>query len=398
MERSTSLRRCSRSQGGTAGRVLSCLRSWHGIPIGRLPAGRWGLLGRAALAVGLIVVVAGYVMPVISVNLDDAKEAYVQVRNPIAFVPDHDLWLLITPDIAIFPVMFVTCSGRRLVDRSRAATRAGRSASSFAGSRRPSRSSCWASAPASPSALVVPGSSASGLAWIARDRRDSLGARRGRDCDPALPALRDRPDHQPDAGVGGRHGRARDGIRGGRRRPAGAIREHHRHQHAGRGRLDAGRRSRCSSRCDGGSRRWWIGDSTGRGTTPSERPMRSPSSSATRSTWRRLRVALVDDRRGSGASRQRDGLAAARGPTDDRAARRRAAPGELSILMIVASIVASIGDLGGDGRGPAPLLDRRDADDPRRRALLFNATCDRCSRWSAASSSGGARATQSAGS
>ncbi len=76
------------------------------FPSGRLPTGRWGMLGRAALGFGLTIVVAGYLMPVISVNLAGSK-AYAPVRNPIALLPDLALWRLVTPDISIFPVMFV---------------------------------------------------------------------------------------------------------------------------------------------------------------------------------------------------------------------------------------------------------------------------------------------------
>ena len=76
------------------------------FPSGRLPAGRWGILGRAALGVGLLVVIAGYVMPGIGVNLA-GHDTYTPVRNPIALLPDLPVWRLVTPDNAIFPVMFV---------------------------------------------------------------------------------------------------------------------------------------------------------------------------------------------------------------------------------------------------------------------------------------------------
>jgi len=76
------------------------------FPSGRLPTGRWGILGRAALGVGLLLVVAGYVMPGIGVNLAGHDE-YTPVRNPIALLPDLPLWRLVTPDSSIFPVMVV---------------------------------------------------------------------------------------------------------------------------------------------------------------------------------------------------------------------------------------------------------------------------------------------------
>ncbi len=95
------------AQGGTGPAAFYLFAVLASVfPSGRLPAGRWGLLGRAALGVGLLVVIAGYFMPVISVNLV-ANEAYEEVPNPIAFLPDHAFWRLITPDVAIFPVMFM---------------------------------------------------------------------------------------------------------------------------------------------------------------------------------------------------------------------------------------------------------------------------------------------------
>jgi hypothetical protein len=76
------------------------------FPSGRLPTGLWGIVGRTALGVGLILVVAGYIMPDISVNLA-GHDAYMPVRNPIALLPDLPLWRLVTPDNSIFPVMLV---------------------------------------------------------------------------------------------------------------------------------------------------------------------------------------------------------------------------------------------------------------------------------------------------
>ena len=76
------------------------------FPSGRLPAGRWGILGRVALGVGLLLAMAGYVMPTISVHLA-GHGAYTPVRNPIPLLPDLSLWRLVTADTSIVPVMLV---------------------------------------------------------------------------------------------------------------------------------------------------------------------------------------------------------------------------------------------------------------------------------------------------
>jgi hypothetical protein len=134
------------------------------FPSGRLPAGQWGILGRAALGVGLIIVVAGYVMPVISVNVVDAGK-YVPVRNPIALVPDHAFWRLITPDTSILPVMLVTVAAAgSLIVRVKRARGTERQqlrwiATSFAFVV---LGVCAGFA----ISYVVPGSSVSGLAWV----------------------------------------------------------------------------------------------------------------------------------------------------------------------------------------------------------------------------------------
>jgi hypothetical protein len=134
------------------------------FPSGRLPMGPWGIIARAALGVGLTIVVAGYVMPVISVNLA-GNQAYAPVRNPIALLPDHALWRLITPDTSIFPIMFVTVAAAvSLIVRVRRAQ----------GTER--QQLRWMATSLAFAVLgvgtgfaigyLVPGSSASGLAWI----------------------------------------------------------------------------------------------------------------------------------------------------------------------------------------------------------------------------------------
>jgi hypothetical protein len=76
------------------------------FPSGGLPPGRWGGLGRAALMVGLVFVVAGCVMPLIYASVIGYPKG-VWVRNPIAILPDLSIWRLVTPDTAGFPIMFL---------------------------------------------------------------------------------------------------------------------------------------------------------------------------------------------------------------------------------------------------------------------------------------------------
>jgi hypothetical protein len=80
------------------------------FPSGRLPTGPWGGLARVALATGLILVAAAYVMPVISVSLA-GYAAKVPVRNPIALLPDLAIWRVITLDTAFFPVVILVIAG-----------------------------------------------------------------------------------------------------------------------------------------------------------------------------------------------------------------------------------------------------------------------------------------------
>ena len=74
------------------------------FPSGRLPTGRWGMVARAALAAGLFLVVAGFVMPVINISLA-TYETKVPVRNPIALLPDLPIWRVITLDTTFFPIV-----------------------------------------------------------------------------------------------------------------------------------------------------------------------------------------------------------------------------------------------------------------------------------------------------
>jgi hypothetical protein len=79
------------------------------FPTGRLPAGRWGWLGRAALAAGLALVLAGFVTPMINVSFATV-EAKVAVRNPIALFPDLAIWRVITLDTTFFPIVVLVAA------------------------------------------------------------------------------------------------------------------------------------------------------------------------------------------------------------------------------------------------------------------------------------------------
>ncbi len=73
------------------------------FPSGRLPAGRWGRVARAALGVGAALVALYPFMPTITANLWGA-DAPVAVRNPAAILPDLPLWQVLTSDTAILPI------------------------------------------------------------------------------------------------------------------------------------------------------------------------------------------------------------------------------------------------------------------------------------------------------
>jgi hypothetical protein len=89
------------------------------FPSGQLPTGRWGGLGRAALAVGLVVTVAGCLMPQIHAEIAGVPTSVI-VRNPVALLPGLPIWRLITPDSASLPVMLlVVPAALSLVVRTR---------------------------------------------------------------------------------------------------------------------------------------------------------------------------------------------------------------------------------------------------------------------------------------
>ena len=102
------------------------------------------------------------------------------------------------------------------------------------------------------------------------------------DRDPPVPAVRDRPDHQPDDRLGDRDRDPRRRVRGARRRAPGGARPGSPTRTPSRSRRRRSSRPRCSSRSGGGSSARWTGGSTGHGTTVSGRPRRSGSGCATR--------------------------------------------------------------------------------------------------------------------
>jgi hypothetical protein len=131
------------------------------FPSGHLPAGRWGPLARAGLAVALGFAAAAFVTPVLYVGFPGSEAA----PNPAALFPDLPIWRVVTPVSVIFPVMALVLAGAvSLAVRVRRAR----------GVERQQLRWIAASFGALMSAVVsgvvigvlVPGSSDTGLAWI----------------------------------------------------------------------------------------------------------------------------------------------------------------------------------------------------------------------------------------
>jgi len=130
------------------------------FPSGRLPAGRWGRLGRVGLGVGLVFAVMAYVLPEIYVG----SPVSALVRNPAALLPDLPIWRVMNSSTVIFPVFIVVIAGAvSLVVRVRRAAGTERQqlrwiASSFAVLTTAIGSGFVI-------ASLVPGAEVSGLAW-----------------------------------------------------------------------------------------------------------------------------------------------------------------------------------------------------------------------------------------
>ena len=77
------------------------------FPSGRLPTGRWGLLGRVGLGAGLVLMAAAYVLPVIYVGYP----ANEPVRNPAALFPELAIWRVINPATVILPIIVLVIAG-----------------------------------------------------------------------------------------------------------------------------------------------------------------------------------------------------------------------------------------------------------------------------------------------
>jgi hypothetical protein len=134
------------------------------FPSGRLPNGRWGGLARLALAIGLISVAAGWVMPVIYATVIGYSGG-VPVHNPVALLPDLPIWRGITSETVGLPILvLVVPAAISLGVRTRRATGIERQqlrwiafSISFV---------VLAVAAGYAIASLVPGSVESGLAWM----------------------------------------------------------------------------------------------------------------------------------------------------------------------------------------------------------------------------------------
>jgi hypothetical protein len=74
------------------------------FPSGSLPGGRWGIAARMGLAVGLVTVIVGALVPTINVAVWSSP-SQVAIRNPAALLPDLPIWQVVTADTAILPVV-----------------------------------------------------------------------------------------------------------------------------------------------------------------------------------------------------------------------------------------------------------------------------------------------------
>ena len=91
------------------------------LPSGRLPTGRWGGPTRLALAIGLVPVAMGCVMPVIDATVIGYPSGVpVPVHNPVALLPDLPIWRVITSETVGLPILvMVVPAAISLVVRTR---------------------------------------------------------------------------------------------------------------------------------------------------------------------------------------------------------------------------------------------------------------------------------------
>ncbi len=89
------------------------------LPSGRLPTGRWGGLTRLALAIGLVPVAVGWVMPVIHATVIGYPTG-VLIHNPVALLPGLPIWRVITSETVGLPILvMVVPAAISLVVRTR---------------------------------------------------------------------------------------------------------------------------------------------------------------------------------------------------------------------------------------------------------------------------------------
>ena len=109
------------ANAGTAGFLLVAVLAMV-FPSGRLPAGQWARPARAAIAIGVLMILAGLVMPRINANLWASSQSTL-VPNPAAVLPDLPIWQILTPDTTVLPLaVIMVISVGSLVVRSRRAT------------------------------------------------------------------------------------------------------------------------------------------------------------------------------------------------------------------------------------------------------------------------------------
>ncbi|HYN69026.1 MAG TPA: hypothetical protein VEX41_02300 [Candidatus Eisenbacteria bacterium] len=91
------------------------------LPVGRMPRGPWGRIGRGAMVAGAGLVILTAIQPTIGVNLGPPTST--KVVNPFAVLPDLALWRVVDFDLLFFPWFGVLAAAViALVVRARRAT------------------------------------------------------------------------------------------------------------------------------------------------------------------------------------------------------------------------------------------------------------------------------------